>query len=235
MKTIGMLGGMSWESTISYYKIINEVVRSELGGLNSAKILLNSLNFDEIAKLQQQGDWPEMTKILCDSARSLEVAGADFIVICTNTMHKIAPEIRESISIPLLHIADTTAIRLQTDGIKKVGLLGTRFTMQQDFYKQHLTKGFGIEVIVPNDEQQTKVHNIIYKELCQGVVKEESRACYQAIMADLHNRGAQAIILGCTEIAMLIEQIHVTVPIYDTTRIHATEAARLAIASSIAY
>jgi aspartate racemase len=229
MKTIGMLGGMSWESTASYYKAINEGVKAELGGLNSAKICLYSVNFDEIEKLQHQGKWDETALILSEAAKSVEAGGADFLIICTNTMHKVAPEIESSISIPILHIADATANKLVIDGIKKVGLLGTRFTMEQDFYKSRLVEKFGIEVVVPKENDRTTVHNIIYDELCRGVINSDSREKYLSIVKSLHEQGAEAVILGCTEIALLIQQAHTEVPLYDTTEIHAAQAVQLAI------
>ncbi|OED72593.1 aspartate/glutamate racemase [Vibrio splendidus ZS-139] len=228
MKTIGLLGGMSWESTVSYYKSINEGVKATLGGLNSAKICMYSVNFEEIEKLQHQGRWAETADILSDAALSVEKGGADFILICTNTMHKVVPEIEEKITIPILHIADTTAQKLLEQGVKKVGLLGTAFTMEQDFYKGRLTDKFGIDVVIPDEDDRKQVHNIIYQELCRGEVKEESRAVYCQIIEKLSQQGAEAIILGCTEIALLIQQQHTDVPLFDTTAIHAEAAVRLA-------
>lgn len=229
MKTIGMLGGMSWESTASYYKAINENVKSSLGGLHSAKICLYSVDFAEIEKLQHQGDWDETARILIQAAKSVEVGGADFLMICTNTMHKVAEKIQAELSIPILHIADATAAKLVSDGINKVGLLGTRFTMEQDFYKNRITERFGIEVIVPSTDEQTLVHNVIYDELCQGVINMNSKEQYLAIVKNLFEQGAQAVILGCTEIAMLIKQKDTSVPLYDTTKIHAERAVLLAL------
>lgn len=224
MKTIGMLGGMSWESTTSYYKAINELVREKLGGLHSAKICMFSIDFDEIEKLQHQGRWSETAEILSDAAQKIEAGGADFLLICTNTMHKVAPQIEASISIPILHIADATGQKLLTDGIKKVGLLGTRFTMEQDFYKQRVTDNFGIDVVVPSPAEQTIVHDIIYNELCLGEIKESSRKQYIDIIHKLHQQGAEAIILGCTEIALLVQQQQTDIPLYDATAIHAQAA-----------
>ncbi len=221
MKTIGMLGGMSWESTASYYKALNEGVKSQLGGLHSAKICLYSVDFDEIEKLQHQGKWSETALILTEAAKSVERGGADFLMICTNTMHKVVPEIESKISIPILHIADATAASLVRDGVTKVGLLGTRFTMEQDFYKGRITEKFGIEVIVPDADEQAIVHDIIYQELCLGRINNDSRESYLKIIANLHAQGAQAVILGCTEIALLVKQGDTTVPLYDTTEIHA--------------
>ncbi len=228
MKTIGLLGGMSWESTMSYYKSINEGVKAALGGLNSAKVCMYSVNFDEIEKLQHQGRWAETADILSDAALSVEKGGADFILICTNTMHKVVPEIEEKITIPILHIADTTAQKLLEQGVKKVGLLGTAFTMEQDFYKERLSNQFGIDVVIPDESDRKQVHNIIYQELCRGEVKEESRDVYRQIIEKLSQQGAEAVILGCTEIALLIQQQHTDVPLFDTTAIHAEAAVRLA-------
>ncbi|MEZ9253780.1 aspartate/glutamate racemase family protein [Vibrio cyclitrophicus] len=229
MKTIGLLGGMSWESTMSYYKSINEGVKANLGGLNSAKICMYSVNFDEIERLQHQGRWSETANILSDAALSVEKGGADFILICTNTMHKVVPEIEEKITIPILHIADTTAQILLEQGVKKVGLLGTAFTMEQDFYKARLVNKFGIGVVIPDESDREQVHNIIHKELCRGEVKEESRDVYRQIIEKLSQQGAEAVILGCTEIALLIQQQHTDVPLLDTTSVHADAAVRLAL------
>ena len=224
MKTIGLLGGMSWESTALYYKSINEGVKAKLGGLHSAKVCLYSVNFDEIEKLQHQGNWDETAVILGDAAKSVEAGGADFLLICTNTMHKVAPEIAAEIAIPILHIADATASRLLADGVKKVGLLGTRFTMEQAFYKSRLTEKFGIEVIVPDDDDRTVVHDVIYKELCLGEIKASSKKQYLDIVKSLKDQGAEAVIMGCTEITLLISQQDTNVTLYDTTANHAEEA-----------
>lgn len=229
MKTIGMIGGMSWESTSSYYTALNEGVKNKLGGLHSAKICLYSVDFEEIEKLQHQGKWDEMALILADAAKSVQAGGADFLMICTNTMHKIAPQIEAEIAIPILHIADATANKLVTDGIKKVGLLGTRFTMEQDFYKSRLIESFGIDVIIPNEDDRVIVHSVIYDELCKGIINDASRAEYVRIVSELFAQGAQAVILGCTEIALLIKQTDTDVPLYDTTEIHAAQAVELAI------
>ncbi|MBY8095826.1 aspartate/glutamate racemase family protein [Vibrio fluvialis] len=229
MKTIGMIGGMSWESTLSYYKAVNEGVKAELGGLNSAQICLYSVNFEPIEKLQHEGKWDETAQLLAQAAKSVEAGGADFLLICTNTMHKVAPEIEAQISIPILHIADATAKQLQQDGIERVGLLGTRFTMEQEFYKGRLQQQFGIDVLIPDAEQRQQVHRVIYEELCLGTIRPESRAQYVEIVEDLHRRGAQAVILGCTEIALLIQQHDTDVPLYDTTKIHAEQAVQLAL------
>ncbi|SEG08704.1 aspartate/glutamate racemase family protein [Billgrantia desiderata] len=229
MKTIGLLGGMSWESTVSYYRALNEGVKAALGGFHSAKLCLYSVDFAEIERLQHAGDWDATAEILSRAARSVEAAGADFLLIGTNTMHKVAPEIEASITIPLLHIADATAQRLAADGIRRVGLLGTRFTMEQDFYKGRIAEGFGIEVLVPDAAQRDLVHEVIYHELCLGQVKETSRQRYLEIIESLSEQGAEAVILGCTEIALLVQQSHTTVPLYDTTAIHAEEAVKWAL------
>ena len=230
MKTIGMLGGMSWESTATYYRAVNEGIKEALGGLHSARIAMVSVDFDEIEKLQHAGDWEATGVILSDAACKVEAAGADFLMICTNTMHRVASRIESAISIPLLHIADATAAKLQEDGIRTVGLLGTRFTMEQDFYKSRLTDKFGIEVLAPDSESRERVHRVIYEQLCLGIIEEDSRNEYLSIIAQLAAGGAQAVILGCTEIALLVQQEHTTVPLYDTTRIHADEAVKYALA-----
>ncbi len=229
MKTIGMLGGMSWESTANYYKEINELTKQKLGGFHSAKIAMVSVNFDEIEKLQHAGEWGKTAEILSQAAQSVERAGADFILICTNTMHKVAKEIEETINIPLLHIADATAEELKKAGVERVGLLGTAFTMEQEFYKGRLQDKHSIDVIVPNGVQRKLVHDIIYQELVQGVVTNKSRADYLTIIQDLHEQGAQAVILGCTEIAMLVKQTDTKVPLFDTTAIHAKAAVEAAL------
>lgn len=229
MKTIGLLGGMSWESTEIYYRAINEGIRKELGGLNSAKIILYSVNFDEIEKLQSSGNWPETAVILTKAAKAIKSAGADFLVICTNTMHKVAPEIEANAKLPVLHIADATAEQIKVRSIKKVGLLGTKFTMEQDFYKGRLSEQHGIEVVVPNAAHREIVHNIIYNELCKGVINPASRHEYVRIVEELAVQGAQAVILGCTEIALLIQQEHTSVPLFDTTKIHSEKAVEKAL------
>ena len=229
MKTIGMLGGMSWESTASYYKALNEGVKKSLGGLHSAKICMYSVDFDEIEKLQHQGNWSGAANILSKAAKSVEAGGADFLLICTNTMHKGAQEISSQISIPILHIADATAEKLLEDNINCVGLLGTKFTMEQDFYKGRLSENHNIQVLVPDADERKIVHNVIYSELCLGKVFESSRNEYLKIIDNLYAKGAQAIILGCTEIALLVQQQHTSVPLYDTTEIHAAEAVKHAL------
>ncbi|EHM41847.1 aspartate/glutamate racemase family protein [Anaeroglobus geminatus] len=224
MKTIGLIGGMSWESTVTYYQVINETVKKELGGLHSAKCILYSVDFDEIEKYQSAGEWNKSAEVLAQAASALERAGADFIVICTNTMHKVAPEISRKITVPLLHIADMTAIELKKSNIKKVGLLGTKYTMQQAFYKNVLQAN-GIEVIVPDDAGIEVVNSIIYDELCIGKISAQSKAAYLRIISELSNKGAQGIILGCTEIGLLVKQSDTTVPLFDTALIHAQNAA----------
>jgi aspartate racemase len=230
MKCIGLLGGMSWESTVSYYQALNRGVRARLGGLHSARVLVNSVDFAEIERLQHAGDWPATARLLAAAARDLQAGGADFLLIGTNTMHKVAPEIEAAIDIPLLHIADATARRLQAGGIQRVGLLGTRFTMEQDFYKGRLQDQFGLTVLVPGEAQRERVHRIIYDELCLGEIRASSRAEYLAIIAELAEAGAQAVILGCTEIALLVGDAEAAVPLYDTTAIHAEAAVSLALA-----
>ena len=230
MKTIGLLGGMSWESTATYYRVLNEGIKSALGGFHSARIAMVSVDFDEIEKLQRAGSWEQMAQLLAAAAKSVEAAGADFLLICTNTMHKVAPQIERAISIPLLHIADATAEQLIRDRIKCVGLLGTRFTMEQDFYKRRLTEKFGIEVVIPDIEDRKLVHEVIYDELCMGTIEDSSRSSYLKIIDRLKQQGAAAVILGCTEIALLVQQDHTPVPLYDTTEIHAQHAIRYALA-----
>lgn len=224
MKTIGLLGGMSWESTALYYKLINEEIKKQLGGLHSAKVVIYSVDFDEIEKLQHLGAWDETAKILGEAAKNIQNASADFLVICTNTMHKVAPLIRTYIDIPILHIADATGKKLQNENIKKVGLLGTAFTMQQDFYKERIYKNFDIEVLIPSEEDMPIVHKIIYEELCLGLIKEDSKKEYLRIIDNLASKGAQGVILGCTEIGMLVKQSDTQVKLYDTTVIHSLEA-----------
>ncbi len=228
MKTIGLIGGMSWESTVTYYQIVNETVKRELGGLHSAKVLLYSVDFAEIEEYQAKGEWDKSARVLSQAAVNLERAGADFIVICTNTMHKVAPEVQREISIPVIHIAEATADELRKHGITKVGLLGTKYTMTQEFYKSKLIEA-GIDVVIPNEEGIAVVNDVIYKELCLGIIAEESKKKYLSIIEDLARRGAQGVILGCTEIGLLIGQEDTALPVFDTTQIHATKAALLAI------
>lgn len=230
MKTIGLLGGMSWESTQTYYRLLNEGVKRRLGGLHSAKLILYSVDFAEIEELQHQGNWAETGNILSRAARALEQAGAEFLVIGTNTMHKVAPEIEQTIGIPLLHIADATAGVLKQDGLSSVGLLGTRFTMEQDFYRERLEQA-GIQVIVPEEPEREVIHRVIYEELCQGEINQASKQAYLEIVTSLTERGAQAVILGCTEIGLLIRQEDTPVAVYDTTEIHAAQAVEKALAT----
>ncbi|MGG1518228.1 aspartate/glutamate racemase family protein [Paenibacillus oryzisoli] len=229
MKTIGLIGGMSWESSQLYYQIINETVKERLGGHHSAKSLMYSVDFQEIKALQEQGKWAEATKIMVASAQKLERAGADVIVICTNTMHKMAQEVEEAVTIPFLHIADATATEIVKNGIKRVALLGTAFTMEQEFYKGRLTERFGLEVMVPDKQERKLVHDIIYQELCLGILNEASKQIYVNIIDHLEKQGAEAVILGCTEITLLISQKDSRIPVYDTTRIHAVRAIDFAL------
>lgn len=228
MKTIGLIGGMSWESTITYYQVLNETIKQVLGGLHSVKCILYSVDFEEIEKCQANGDWDRSAEILSDAAQSLEKAGADYIVICTNTMHKVADEIKKHIHIPILHIAEMTAVELEKSGITKVGLLGTKYTMQQDFYK-YILENRGIHVVIPNEDQVELVNDIIYNELCLGVISNESKQQYLDIIGDLVKSGVQGVILGCTEIGLLVKQDDTDIPLFDTTLIHAKNAALISI------
>lgn len=229
MKTIGLIGGMCWESSIEYYRIINEKVREVLGGHFSAKSVMVSVNFEEIKQHQYNGNWDAATDILVQSAQQLERAGADFVMICTNTMHKMAEEVQASISIPLLHIADVTGDKIVQSEKKKVGLLATRFTMEQDFYKDRLKEKFGIDVIIPDEADREFIHHVIYQEIMMGELKPESKAEYKRIIDKLVMRGAEGIILGCTEIMLLIDQSDCNVPVFDTTRIHAEAGVEVAL------
>jgi aspartate racemase len=228
MKTIGLLGGMSWESSALYYQLINELVRDRMGGLHSAKIVMASVDFAEIEEVQRADDWARAGELLAAEAANLEAAGADFLVLCTNTMHKVAPAIEAATTIPLLHLADATATAVMAANIHTVGLLGTAFTMEQDFYKDRLT-GHGLTVIVPNEAERAIVHRIIYTELVLGIVEDSSRAEYRAIIASLCQRGAEGIILGCTEIELLVSASDSPVRVFPTTRIHAEAAVREAL------
>jgi aspartate racemase len=229
MKTIGLIGGMSWESTVPYYRIINETVRERLGGFHSAKIVLYSVDFHEIEQLQSSGAWEESACVLALAAQSLQAAGADFLVLCTNTMHKVADAIEKAVSIPLLHIADPTAETIKQAGISKVGLLGTRFTMEQDFYRGRLHDRHHLDVVIPDPAGCEIVHRVIYEELVMGVVRDESSAEYRRIIQRLVDQGAQGVILGCTEISMLVGASDSPVPLFDTTGIHARQAAEYAL------
>lgn len=228
MKTIGLIGGMSWESTVTYYQILNETVKQRLGGLHSAKILLYSVDFAQIEEYQARGQWEESAEVLGRAAENLEKAGADFLLICTNTMHKVAPQVRSRISIPLLHIAEATADALKAAGITTVGLLGTRYTMTQDFYKAKLLEA-GIDVLIPDGPGVELVNRVIYEELCLGLVKDDSRRQFVSVIEDLGRRGAQGVILGCTEIGLLISPEDSPLPVFDTTVIHAETAADYAL------
>ncbi|CAM3340749.1 aspartate/glutamate racemase family protein [Halomonas lysinitropha] len=228
MQTIGLIGGMSWESTQTYYRLINQQVREQLGGLHSARLVLYSVDFAEIETLQHRGDWEGTARILGAAALALEAAGADFLVLCTNTMHKVASQLERAVAVPLLHIADATASVLEDDGVTRVGLLGTRFTMEQAFYRDRL-EARGIEVLVPDEAQREVIHAVIYQELCQGVITPESRAAYLEVVHALAKQGAQGVILGCTEIGLLIQAGDTEVRLYDTTSIHAEQAVRRAL------
>jgi aspartate racemase len=232
VKTIGLIGGMSWESTVPYYRQINEAVKERLGGLHSAKIVLYSVDFHEIERLQHSGDWQAAGALLADAARVLEAAGADFLVLCTNTMHKVADAIEAAVRIPLFHIGDPTAAEIRKAGLSTVGLLGTRFTMEQAFYKDRLRERHGLQVLVPHQADREIIHRVIYEELCLGNIVDESRSEYRRVMADLVEQGAEAIILGCTEISLLVGQQDSTVPLFDTTRIHAYKAAEWALSAT---
>ena len=229
MKTIGLIGGMSWESSIEYYRIVNEEARARLGGLHSARLVMFSVDFAEIEPLQHEGKWGEAARKLIAAAESVEKAGADFVLLCTNTMHKVARQIEAAVEIPLLHIADPTARKIQAQGLSKVGLLGTRFTMEEDFYKGRLVEKHGLDVLVPDGQQRELIHRVIYDELCLGQVKASSRDQYLGIIDELVAGGAEGIILGCTEIGLLIREGDAAVPLFDTTTIHAVAAVELAL------
>jgi len=229
MKTIGMIGGMSWESSLEYYRILNETVKARLGGLHSARCLMYSVDFAEIEELQHQGKWDEATEMMIDAAKRIENGGADFLIICTNTMHKMADEVQQNIKIPLLHIADATAEKIKSHGLKKIGLLGTRFTMEEEFYKGRLVNRHRLNVSIPNSDKREIVHRVIYDELCKGEIKESSKAKFIEIMNHLVKDGADGIILGCTEIGLLVKQEDSRVPLFDTTKIHAEAAVDFAL------
>ncbi len=229
MKTIGLIGGLSWESSIEYYRIINQETQKRLGSLHSAKCLLYSFDFAEIESLQEAGDWDAATERMIAAARSLEGAGADCIVICSNTMHRMAENLAAAVDRPLIHIADATAEVIQGDGLRTVGLLGTRYTMGQDFYKGRMTERFGLHVLIPDAAGRDIVHRVIYEELVRGLIKPESRALYQAVIEKLRGNGAEAIILGCTEIGLLIKPGDCPIPSYDTTHLHARAAVEWAL------
>ena len=229
MKTIGLLGGMSWESSIEYYRIINETIRARLGGLHSAKSIMYSVDFAEIERLQDQGRWNEAAALMIDGAERLERGGADFLLICTNTMHKMADAVEAQIQIPLLHIADATAETLKARDLKQIGLLGTKFTMEQEFYKGRLTEKYGLKVLIPNQEGREMIHRVIYDELCLGVVSSSSREAFANVINQLAETGAEGVILGCTEIGLLIGEKDTPVPLFDTTTIHAVAAVEYAL------
>ena len=229
MKTIGLIGGMSWESSLEYYRILNETIKQRLGGLHSAKCVLVSVDFAEIEPLQHQERWAEQAQMMVAAAQNVERAGADFVILCTNTMHKLAEDIQAGIHIPFLHIADATARQIKAAGIRKVGLLGTRFTMEQDFYRVRLEEKHHLSVLIPGEQQRELVHRVIYQELCLGVINEESRLGYAQVIRELVQHGAQGIILGCTEIEMLVKAEDSPVPLFPTTRIHAEAAVDYAL------
>ncbi len=231
MKTIGLIGGMSWESSIVYYELINKKVRTLLGGHHSCQSLMYTVDFDHIVKLQHADKWEELDIIMADAAKRLEAGGADIVVLCTNTMHLCSEAIKKSISIPFLHIAEATGMEISNRSISKVALLGTRFTMEKDFYKKVLADMFGIEVIIPNKEEREIIHQIIYEELVHGQIKDESREAYKTIIKNLEKQGAEGVILGCTEIPLLISDSDVDIPTFDTTGIHAEKAVEWALNS----
>jgi aspartate racemase len=230
MKTIGLLGGMSWESTVPYYQVINRAVAQELGGLHSARVLLYSVDFAEMERLQREGRWAEAGALLADAAQALERAGAEFLVLCTNTMHRVAADIESRVGIPLLHIADPTAEAIRAAGLSTVGLLGTSFTMEQDFYRGRLESRFDLTVRVPEAPSRKLVHEVIYSELCRGIIAESSRDRFRRVVSELVAMGAQAVILGCTEIGLLLRPADVAVPLFDTAELHARAAAAFALA-----
>ena len=229
MKTIGLIGGMSWESTLEYYRIINEAVKEKLGGFHSAEMVLYSVDFAEVEAFQHRGEWDRAAVLLTEAARRVEAAGADFALLATNTMHRVFDEIRKGIRIPLLHIADVTGREIQARGLRRIGLLGTRFTMEQEFYKGKLARGFGIDVLIPDEAERRAIHGILYDELCLGAVKDASREVFRKIIGGLESRGAQGIVLGCTEIPLIVKQKDYALPLFDTTDLHARAAVALAL------
>lgn len=229
MKTLGLIGGMSWESTAEYYRTLNELTRDRLGGLHSARLVLYSVDFADIEHLQAAGRWEEAGAILADAARALEAAGAELLLICTNTMHKVADQVAAAVSVPLLHLADATADAVRAAGLRRVGLLGTAFTMEQDFYRGRLAATGGLDVLTPGADSRALVHRVIYEELCLGIIREESRAAYRRIIADLVAAGAEGIILGCTEIELLVHPEDSPVPVFPTARLHAEAAVTAAL------
>ncbi len=233
MQLIGMIGGLSWESSAEYYRIINRLVQNRLGGVHSARILMYSFDFGEIETLQHRGDWPAATRLMVDAGRRLERGGADFVLICSNTMHRMAEEVAAALSIPLLHVADSTAERITAAGIRRVGLLGTAFTMEEDFYKGRLARRFGLDVIVPESDDRRIIHDVIYRDLVRGQIRSESREQFKAAIRRLVASGAEAVILGCTEIMLLVKPEDSAVPLYDTTTVHAETAALRALETSL--
>ena len=229
MKTIGLIGGMSWESTVEYYRIINQSVARRLGGLHSARCVLYSFDFVDIEELQHRGEWGEATRLMVAAAQKVAGAGADFLVICTNTMHKMAEDVQAAVSVPLLHIADATAARVKADGVQRVGLLATRFTMEEDFYRGRLIEKHGLDVVVPPEAERQLVHDVIYNELCRGEIRDESRERFKAIVASLADANCAGVILGCTEIGLLLRPEDCSVPLFDTAQIHAEAAAEQAL------
>ncbi|AMP16361.1 aspartate/glutamate racemase family protein [Collimonas pratensis] len=229
MKTIGLIGGMSWESSAEYYRLINQGMKARLGAHNNAKSLMVTVNFQEIEEMQRAGHWDAAGNLLATASRQLEAGGADFIVLCTNTMHKMAAAIDDAVTIPLLHIADATGAAIQRAGIKRVALLGTGFTMEQDFYKGRLKEKFGLDVMIPDEADRRRVHTIIYDELCHGRIRESDRKEYQRIIAGFQASGAEGVILGCTEIMLLIKAGDVSLPIFDTTQLHCDAAIEMAL------
>jgi aspartate racemase len=229
MKTIGMIGGMSWESSLEYYRVVNEATKARLGGFHSAKCVLYSVDFEEVEKLQHKGDWNRLTVLMVDAAKRLEKAGVDFMIICTNTMHKMADQVQGAISVPLLHIVDVTAQAIIANRQIRVGLLGTKFTMEEEFYKGRLQDKHGLEVLIPSVEERQIVHDILYSELCLGEIKKQSKDKFKEIIQNLVDRGAQGVILGCTEIPLIVSQKDYTIPVYDTTTLHAEAAVDFAL------
>lgn len=229
MKTIGLVGGMSWESTLEYYRVINQYTKERLGGFHSARIILYSVDFAEVESQQHEGRWDDLTRLMIDAAQRVERGGAELLVICTNTMHKMADDVQKGIRIPVIHIVDVTAEGIKARRLKKVGLLGTRFTMEQDFYRQRLVQNHGLEVLIPEEKEREDIHRILYNELCLGEIRDLSKETFRKIISGLEARGAQGIILGCTEIPLLVNQTDYTIPLFDTTTIHARAAVDYAL------
>ncbi len=229
MKTIGLIGGMSWQSTLEYYRIINETVKEKLGGNHSAKCILYSVDFAEVVELAREGKWTEFTDLMIKAAQKLERADAEFIVICTNTIHKLAEDVQKNVNIPILHIVDAVADKIKEKGFSKVGLLGTKFTMEEEFYKKRLEQKYDIEVIIPDKEDRETIHNVIYNELCLGLIKPSSKDIFLEIIKNLNVKGAEGVILGCTEIPLLVKEEDVDIPLFDTTGIHAKAAVEFAL------